>query len=337
MVIRKWIIALFVTLLLMPAMTLAQQECLFISSATAPGADGDQDLIEEIINWGYAVTVVGAVDDLPNFTQADFDYYDFAFLSETINSSNATPLRGHPLPLVTTEAWACAKPAVLGWASVQDVANQPPESILIIAETGNPLAAGFAENEEVSIISGSNVETEGVISFVPTIDVIYVASLASDDAQIVVAGVDSGIVLADDATITQNRAAVVGIHASAYDWITEDGVKMLQAAVHWVLRESETFVETASNKVPEQFELNQNYPNPFNPTTEITFSLAEKGFTTLKVYNAIGQEISTLINQDLNAGKHQVVFNAQDLPSGIYFYKLESTNAVQMKKMALMK
>ena len=63
MVIRKWIIALFVTLLLMPAMTLAQQECLFISSATAPGADGDQDLIEEIINWGYAVTVVGAVDE----------------------------------------------------------------------------------------------------------------------------------------------------------------------------------------------------------------------------------------------------------------------------------
>ena len=100
---------------------------------------------------------------------------------------------------------------------------------------------------------------------------------------------------------------------------------------------------TYSNEVevniiaPTEYSLNQNYPNPFNPSTKITFSLAADSKVTLKIIDAIGQEIATLINQDLTAGVHDINFNASELNSGVYFYRLEAGNFVETKKMVLMK
>jgi len=93
----------------------------------------------------------------------------------------------------------------------------------------------------------------------------------------------------------------------------------------------------ADVNVPTKFELSQNYPNPFNPYTVITYSLPKAGYVSLKVYNALGQEVSTLINGIKDAGIHKIDFNAAGLNSGIYFYKLESDNATQVKKMTLLK
>jgi hypothetical protein len=83
--------------------------------------------------------------------------------------------------------------------------------------------------------------------------------------------------------------------------------------------------------------LDQNYPNPFNPSTLISFTLPEAGFTNLVIYNSLGQEITELVNNQLEAGSHQYNFNAKNLTSGIYFYKLESENFVQVRKMMLLK
>jgi hypothetical protein len=89
---------------------------------------------------------------------------------------------------------------------------------------------------------------------------------------------------------------------------------------------------------PKTFSLLQNYPNPFNPTTTISFTLAQDGFTTLKIYNVLGREIATLINENLRAGVlHQITFKASLLSSGMYFYKLESGKQMQVKKLLLMK
>jgi hypothetical protein len=85
------------------------------------------------------------------------------------------------------------------------------------------------------------------------------------------------------------------------------------------------------------FELHQNYPNPFNPTTNITFSMQNNDFVSLKVFNAIGQEVKTLLNENMSAGTHTVAFNASELTSGVYFYRLESGKSVSIKKMILMK
>lgn len=97
-----------------------------------------------------------------------------------------------------------------------------------------------------------------------------------------------------------------------------------------------TGIETENN-LPEQYSLNQNYPNPFNPATTISFSLPKAGNVTLKIFNVLGQEVKTLINQYQNAGTYKVSFDASSLTSGIYFYSLSTDNFLQVRKMMLIK
>ncbi len=90
--------------------------------------------------------------------------------------------------------------------------------------------------------------------------------------------------------------------------------------------------------VPAVFALNQNYPNPFNPSTTISFSLANSGNTTLKVYNVLGNEVATLFNGNAEAGKlYNVKFDATKLSTGMYIYKLQNGNNVEVKKLTLVK
>jgi hypothetical protein len=88
---------------------------------------------------------------------------------------------------------------------------------------------------------------------------------------------------------------------------------------------------------PKTFNLVQNYPNPFNPTTNISFTVPQSGKVKLAVYNLLGQEVAVLVNDVVSEGLHQVEFNAKSLPSGTYFYKLQSDNSVSIKKMLLLK
>ena len=100
-------------------------------------------------------------------------------------------------------------------------------------------------------------------------------------------------------------------------------------------------VEDVANPIVSTFKLEQNYPNPFNPTTNIVFRIAEGGFVTLKVYDILGNEIATLVNEELPAGEYEVEFNTSSIThhpsSGIYFYQLKSGNFVETKKMILIK
>ncbi len=94
--------------------------------------------------------------------------------------------------------------------------------------------------------------------------------------------------------------------------------------------------ENATNS-PDEFKLYQNYPNPFNPTTTIRFTLANAGFTTIKIFNSLGEEVSTPINEYLNKGNHDLTFNASNLPSGIYFYNIRSGSFSKTMKMVLLR
>lgn len=89
--------------------------------------------------------------------------------------------------------------------------------------------------------------------------------------------------------------------------------------------------------VPTKFELAQNYPNPFNPSTKIEFSIPKAGLYAIKVFNVLGQEVETIVNQDFIAGKYTFNFDASNLTSGIYFYKLVGNNVSITKKMMLLK
>jgi hypothetical protein len=94
---------------------------------------------------------------------------------------------------------------------------------------------------------------------------------------------------------------------------------------------------------PVKFSLEQNYPNPFNPTTKIkytvpvTLSEVEGSLVTLKVYDVLGNEIATLVNEEKPAGSYEVEFDGNNLPSGIYFYQLQAGQFTQTKKMLLIK
>ena len=91
------------------------------------------------------------------------------------------------------------------------------------------------------------------------------------------------------------------------------------------------------NNTPLLFQLEQNYPNPFNPTTTINYQLSANGYATLKVYDAIGREVATLVNEVKEAGYYFTAFDASKLSSGIYFTRLQSGDNVQLKKMMLLK
>lgn len=105
------------------------------------------------------------------------------------------------------------------------------------------------------------------------------------------------------------------------------------------------FVDTASpvgikqinSEIPGEYVLGQNYPNPFNPVTKINFSIPQPDFVTLKVYNSAGKEIETLVNKKLEAGKFETDFNADNLPSGVYFYRIVANNFSETKKMIVLK
>ena len=98
-----------------------------------------------------------------------------------------------------------------------------------------------------------------------------------------------------------------------------------------------TSVADDEHVVPDRFELGQNYPNPFNPTTNFEFRIANRELVTLKVFDVLGREISTLVNEMRRAGVYKVHWDASLLPSGVYFYRLEAGAFVETKKMVLMK
>ncbi len=91
------------------------------------------------------------------------------------------------------------------------------------------------------------------------------------------------------------------------------------------------------NTIPTAFSLEQNYPNPFNPETIIEFSLPAQRDVTLKIYNTLGEEVKTLINENLKPGRYAIPFNASGLASGVYIYRLNAGDFVSTKKSLLLK
>ncbi|MBD3233859.1 MAG: T9SS type A sorting domain-containing protein, partial [candidate division Zixibacteria bacterium] len=113
---------------------------------------------------------------------------------------------------------------------------------------------------------------------------------------------------------------------------TVTGARNVNGADEWYL-EGEFF----GSFVPTEYALIGSYPNPFNATTTITFTLPEAGAVNLEVYNVMGQKVATLVDGHVDAGKHDISWNAADQASGIYFYKLSAGDKVFTKRMTLLK
>ncbi len=116
-----------------------------------------------------------------------------------------------------------------------------------------------------------------------------------------------------------------------YSWIVNAGHVMKNALA------IVTGVEKDNSSSPSEFALYQNYPNPFNPTTVISYRLSVNSLTTLKVYDLLGKEVATLVNEKQNSGMHSVTFAGTKLSTGVYFYRLQSGSFVETKKLLLLK
>ncbi len=107
-------------------------------------------------------------------------------------------------------------------------------------------------------------------------------------------------------------------------------------AISWIITDVDDDSKLI-NDIPVGFQLNQNYPNPFNNSTVIKYSIPQEGLVTLKVYNLLGEEVARLVNDIKQTGNYEVSFDATDLTSGIYFYRLNAGDFIETKKMILLK
>ncbi len=129
---------------------------------------------------------------------------------------------------------------------------------------------------------------------------------------------------------TKYNVKVTGIKSASSKQVTDNSLALLTTDYFVVDVEDE-------EGLPEGYALAQNYPNPFNPTTQISFTLPQKGLVTLKVYDLLGREVADLINREMRSGAHTVEFNASNLSTGVYFYTIQAGNFTQTKKMMLIK
>ena len=140
-----------------------------------------------------------------------------------------------------------------------------------------------------------------------------------------------------------NGNTVIGWGAAGYPNITEvdpQGNILFEMANQdslWCYRAFRFTFDQPENPIPETYNLGQNYPNPFNPTTTISFNIPLQSNVKLYVYDILGREVAKLVNQELNPGNYNILWNAQNLSSGVYFYKLIASGFVETKKMVLLK
>ncbi|MBD3287804.1 T9SS type A sorting domain-containing protein [candidate division KSB1 bacterium] len=338
-------IVFVMVLFLLQTNVFAQKKCIFFSTQ-APEEDRDKPLVTKLSET-YTVEVY-SIDDLGGWVDSTLLHeYDFAFVSESIASARGGGLKGGPIPVFNMELWG-SKWDIMGWVPY----NWNPdyygttgdtENKVMIMDGSHPLAAGFFTGAEVEIVTP--IAGSGALTYsVPQIEIIQIGVLSADPNKTIVFGVEAGTVLYNDVNtidgslVSENRIACVGVMAGLNGNITDDGWKLIHAGIDWITEGGASAVESESNLTPSEFRLEQNYPNPFNPSTSIRFTLKEAGNVTLKVFDLLGNEVATLIDGDYKSiGSHTVNFDAHNLTSGVYFYKLESGNFSAIKKMSLVK
>ncbi len=140
--------------------------------------------------------------------------------------------------------------------------------------------------------------------------------------------------------VTAYNFGIAEIHFSHTDWDQRDTVleKIRGAIINGIIY-GDTAVTSAVDQIKSinSFKLSQNYPNPFNPKTKISYSIPQTNFVIIKVYDLIGKEIATLVNEQKTIGNYEVEFDGSNLSSGIYFYKMQAGDFTDTKKLVLIK
>jgi len=230
--------------------------------------------------------------------------------------------------------------AVIQMALIEDFNSDQIPEVLIASFAGNGLNCLSGSNG--SQIWAHPMELQYGVAAVPDID--------NDGIQDVITGDQTGTFYCisgrvDTVIFTHNypgdRITTVNVIPSidgntSYDLLAgtlEGIVACFSGGIDFVTN-SETII---TNEVPTEFALLQNYPNPFNPVTTIEFKVPESGLITIKIYDLLGREVKTLVNEEMQPGNYTVKLNASTFASGIYFYSLSAGDFISTKKMVLLK
>ena len=142
---------------------------------------------------------------------------------------------------------------------------------------------------------------------------------------------NGGIIVADS---SHQFYCTVGL---PFNGLTEDDSSRISTGFWFVSKELVTAIEADVKTIPQSFCLEQNYPNPFNPTTTIRFALPEQSFVRLSLYNVLGNEITVLVDDDMAPGEYDIVLDARNLSSGVYFYRIQTEGFIRTKKLMVLK
>jgi hypothetical protein len=246
------------------------------------------------------------------------------------------------ISIETTEEWYASKPD--NWIEIKPANGFGNDTIeLKFLENPNNLPR---EN----YISFSNSYKSSTLKIIQNSSVYYTVNVLIDSSD---AGSISGAGNYKENSIV-TLTAIPNQGWQFTNWSENDSILSLDSIYTFAIDNNKLFhanfnristTEIEKNDIPQTFYLFPNYPNPFNPTTTIRYSIpqfnaeinSKQQKTILKVFDILGREIATLVNQKQSPGNYEVIFDAKELPSGIYFYKLTSANLIQLKKMILIK
>ncbi|MBN1480371.1 T9SS type A sorting domain-containing protein [candidate division KSB1 bacterium] len=297
---------------------------------TADGmAEGEVTMKTRLEELGMVVDAVTAGD-----TQSDDALsYDLVFVHEAISSSAVgNKFKDIPTPLMSTEFYIADDMAFTGTTLGTDYGQldtNPQTDFLLVEDVEHPITEGF---------TGDVVVYDGVGNMgfgVPQGDGLSLLSYPQNPEMSMLFTYEEGSADLNGDEVPARR--VFFFTFNGYEGImNDDAWTLFDRSVRWLLGIEAKVTDKPAN-APQLFHLSQNYPNPFNPVTKIDYDLSKTGHVRLDVFNTRGEKVSTLVDEQQTAGSYSVTFDASELPTGIYLYRLYADDRFMTKKMALAK
>jgi hypothetical protein len=299
---------------------------LFVVADRANPNTAEISIVTRLEGMGFVMTTLGENE----VNDAAAEGMSLVLISATVSSgtvsTNMPGLKDLPMPVINWE------PFLFDFQGFQaDNGGEFNTSVVDIINENHPLAAGFPAGP-IQITSSDR----GVSYGMPQGDAIIIAVNPNVDTQAVHFGYEKGAAMA----VGNAPARRVGTFLlnDAADSLTADGWALFDSSVVWAMgTKTSTSVEELSLGIPSHFALYDNYPNPFNPVTHIAFSIPTQNRVRLSVWNALGEKVTTLVDEVRPAGKYTALFNASEFSSGVFFYKLEAGSYTLTKKMVFLK
>ena len=242
--------------------------------------------------------------------------------------------------------WGMYSSEVFSLSEVASLSFESSDTLEYFQDSPELLIAG-----DIGISSSTDISADSAIIKISKGFLEEDSLFIDDPGSLDIDSVESGIKISGNASLETYQDAIRTAYYINNNEVSEkaDTLKEFSITVYSGAFASEPVVKyvevldhiMTSNEgelgLPKEFSLRQNYPNPFNPSTNIEFALPEQAVVSLKVYNLLGREISTLVSGKLNAGIHKIEFDASGLSTGLYFYRIQAGSFIQTKKMMLIK